>query len=249
MKRMKNKTKNKMMLYGRNSVLERIKANPRSIRRVLVQDNFDVEYIIKKIKSAAIPLERVSKKRLMSSKRAEDLQGIVAEVNPFEYTPFEELISASQRIRPTLIFLDRIYDPHNLGSIIRTAACFGNFAVVIPQHKACKVTEAVMHVASGGENYVAVAMISNLTNAMLAAKKQDYWIAGTSVEAGEDISSVELAFPLGIVLGSEGEGVRYGVEKHLDKRLHIPMKGAGLSFNVAMACAVFCYEIVQQRGI
>ena len=245
MKRMKNKTKNKMMLYGRNSVLERIKANPKSIKKILLQDNFDVEHIIKQIKLAGIPLERVSKKRLMGSKRAEDLQGIVAEVSPFEYTPFEELISTNQKTRPTLIFLDRIYDPHNLGSIIRIAACFGKFAVVIPGHKACKVTEAVIHVASGGENYVAVSMVSNLTNALLAAKKQGYWIAGTAVEEGEDLTSVELPFPLGIVLGSEGEGVRYGIEKHLDKKVRIHMKGVPLSLNVAMACAILCYEIAK----
>ncbi|UCG34742.1 MAG: 23S rRNA (guanosine(2251)-2'-O)-methyltransferase RlmB [Candidatus Omnitrophota bacterium] len=247
MKRIKNKTKNKIMLYGRNSVLERIKANPKSIRRILVQDNFDVPNIIKQIRAAGIPLERASKKKLMGSKRAEDLQGIVAEVNPFEYAPFEELVAIKQKVRPTLLFLDRIYDPHNLGSIMRIAACFGLFAVVIPQHKACKVTEAVIHVASGGENYVVVALVSNLTNALLEAKKQGYWIVGATVEEGEDLSSTELLFPLGLVLGSEGEGIRYGVEKHLDKKVRIPMKGAPLSLNVAMACAISCHEIAKQR--
>ena len=248
MKKIKQK-KDKMMLYGRNSVWERLKADPKSIRRVLVVDSFDVEHIIKKIRSVGIPLERVSKKRLMSSRRPEDLQGIVAEVNPFEYASFEELIATNQKVRPTLIFLDRIYDPQNLGSIMRIAACFGQFALIIPKHKSCKVTEAVMHVACGGENYVPVALITNLTNGVLEAKKQGYWMVGATASQAEDITSAKLPFPLGIVLGSEGEGIRYGIEKHLDKEVRIPMKGAALSLNVAMASAILCYEITRHRKV
>jgi len=106
----------------------------------------------------------------------------------------------------------------------------------------------VLHVASGGENYVPVTKVANLTNAMLAAKEAGYWMAGAVVDEGaQDINKLSLPFPLGLVLGSEGEGVRYGVDKHLDIRARIPMAGAPLSFNVAMACAIFGYEITRQK--
>jgi len=150
--------------------------------------------------------------------------------------------------KPTLIFLDRLNDPQNLGVIIRTAACFGRFAVVIPKFNACEVTEAVLHVASGGENFVPVSMVSNISSAVLKAKKSEYWIMGAVLsEDAQDIDKVSMPFPLGLVMGSEGEGIRYGIDKQLDIKVRIPMKGAPLSFNVAMACAIFCHEIAKQR--
>ncbi|MCK4462978.1 MAG: RNA methyltransferase, partial [Candidatus Omnitrophica bacterium] len=134
-------------------------------------------------------------------------------------------------------------------AIIRTLACFGGFAIVIPQFNACGVTEAVLHVASGGENYISVSVVPNLSNAIMQIKKCGCWIVGA--EASSDASSMDATsfpFPLGLVLGSEGEGIRYGIQKHLDLKVRIPMKGAGLSFNVGIACAIFCYEISKQKN-
>jgi 23S rRNA (guanosine2251-2'-O)-methyltransferase len=105
-----------------------------------------------------------------------------------------------------------------------------------------------MHVASGGENFVPVSQVTNLSAALLKAKKAGYWAVGTVVEDGADLNKVSLPFPLALVLGSEGKGVRYGIQKHLDMKVTLPMKGAQLSFNVAMACAIFCHEISKQRG-
>ena len=244
----KNKTKESMFLYGKNSVLSRIVSNPSTIRQVFIQDNFDELDILRKIESAKIPLKIVSPKRLLSIKRKDDLQGIVAEVEPFQYVALEDLIHQTDDKKLTLIFLDRVCDPQNVGSIIRTVACFGGFAVVIPAHNSCKVTDAVVHVASGGENHVPVALVSNLSNAIIAAKKCGYWIAGSVVGEGKNLTKADFLFPLGLVVGSEGEGVRYGIQKNLDLTVQIPMKGASLSFNVATACALFCYEIVRQKN-
>ncbi len=110
-------------------------------------------------------------KALSKIKPVKDLQGIVAKIDDFNYASFKDLLARSKKEKFTLIFLDRLFDPHNLGVIIRTAACFGGFAIVIPEYEACEVTEAVLHVASGGENYVAVAMVPNLVNAAIAAKR------------------------------------------------------------------------------
>lgn len=235
-----------MFLYGKNSVFERLKVNPQSIKKIFLEEDFSTPHIEELVKSTKITVKRLSKRELYRLKSADSLQGILASVARFEYADLEDLLNSSKDEQLSLIFLDRVFDPQNLGAIIRTAACFGKFAVVIPRHKACEVTEAVLHVASGGENYTPVAMVSNLTNALLSAKKKGWWVVGAVTEGGEDISSVNLPFPLCFVLGSEGKGIRYGIDKYLDIKTHIPMQGAPLSFNVATSCAIFCHQIRKQ---
>ncbi|MCK4518978.1 MAG: 23S rRNA (guanosine(2251)-2'-O)-methyltransferase RlmB [Candidatus Omnitrophica bacterium] len=240
--------KNQTVLYGRNSVFERLKADPQSIRKIFLQDNLKVPQIEKLIRQNNLPAERLSSKALERIKHAKDLQGIIAKVDGFQYTLFEDLLRRKREEDATIIFLDRISDPQNLGVIMRTAACFGRMALVIPEHRACGVNETVLHVASGGENYISVSIVANMANALTAAKEAGYWIAGTVVSAGvEEISKVSLPFPVGLVMGSEGEGIRQGLLKHLDIKVRIPMEGAKLSFNVSMACAIFCYEISKRR--
>lgn len=237
-----------MFLYGKNSVYERLKVNPQTIRKIFVQDNFDDRRILEKAESVGLAAQRVGKDRLNKIKRADNLGGIIAQVDNFKYVPLEDVVYRSENKKISCIFLDRVYDPQNLGAIIRTAACFGGFGIVLPRHKACGITETVLHVACGGENYVPIAMVSSFSCAIIEAKRCGFWIAGTAVNAGRNINTVVLPFPLGIVLGSEGSGVRYGVQKHLDLEVSIPMDSfAPLSFNVTIAAAIFCYEISRQR--
>ena len=236
--------KNSMLLYGRNSVLERLKADPQSIIKIFIQDKLRLPQIERLIQERRIPVERLSSAKLFKIKPSRDLQGVIARVKRFQYADFKRLLE--NKLTP--IFLDRINDPQNLGAIIRTAACLGGFAVVIPQFNACGVTEAVLHVASGGENFVPVSMVSNIAQAIISAKKKGYWIMGAVVEPGaRALNKIDLPFPLGIVLGSEAGGIRYGVQKQLDLKACIPMRGAGLSFNVAIACSIFCYELCRIR--
>lgn len=237
-----------MFLYGKNSVLERLKANPESIQAIFLQDNFRDSYIERLIKTRRIPTERLSPDKLSKIKPADNLQGIIARIEKYRYVSFDALLNRSRNNQLGLIFLDRVFDPQNLGAIIRTAACFGEFAVIIPRFKACQVNETVLHVAQGGENYVFVSMVSNLSNAIIAAKKRGYWIMGGELsQDAENINQLSLPFPLALVLGSEGQGIRYGVRKHLDIKVRIPMQGAKLSFNVTAACAIFCHEIRKSR--
>ena len=242
------KHQKRSFLYGKNSILERLRVNPKSIKRFYLQDNFNVGSILNLVTKHKIPTQKVREKELYRIKRADRLQGILAEVYKFEYTPFQELISEGKNSTTSIIFLDDINDPHNLGSLLRITACFGDFALVIPRHSSCEVTDSVMHVASGGENYTPIAQVSNTVNAIIKAKDAGFWIAGTVVEGGENINTKSLLFPVGLVLGSEGRGIKPAIIKHLDMKITLPMKGAQLSFNVAMAGAVFCHEIDRQRS-
>ncbi|MFH1479112.1 MAG: 23S rRNA (guanosine(2251)-2'-O)-methyltransferase RlmB [Candidatus Omnitrophota bacterium] len=235
--------KDSMYLYGKNSVFERLKANPKSIKKAYLQENFNNQDIIRVIYKRKVPVERLNERGLLKIKNVDRLQGIVAEVDRFEYADFDSVLDNALDKRSSLIFLDNINDPHNLGSIIRIAACFGNFAIIIPTHRSCEVTDAVMHVASGGENFLPIAMVTNISSSLIKAKKKGFWIAGAMAEGGRDITDIELPLPVCLVLGSEGKGIRHGIDKQLDIKLTIPMRGEKLSFNVSMACAILCHEI------
>jgi 23S rRNA (guanosine2251-2'-O)-methyltransferase len=235
------------VLYGKNSVYERLRSNPKSIKKVFLETNFDFAPLEALLKTHKIITERVGVRQLLKIKSLEHHQGVIAIVDKFQYADLDDFLLTTEA-KPTIIFLDRVYDPQNLGAIIRTIACFGGFALVVPKHKACEVTDTVMHVASGGENYVPVALVTNISTSIIAAKKSGYWIAGAVIdEHAQELPETVFPFPLGIVFGSEGQGIRQGVEGHLDIKAYIPMGGAKLTFNVAMACAIFCHEISRQR--
>ena len=237
---------NFMTLFGRNSILERLKSDPKSVKKVITSGTFDDGEILALVKSRGIPVKQVSDKDLLKMRNSERVQGVVAEVDPFEYASFEELIRPEKE-KMSFILLDGVTDPQNLGAIIRIAACFGSFGIVIPERDACEVNETALNIAAGGENYVPICRINNLSNALIHAKKGGYWIAGAVVEGGEDVSKVSFPFPICIVLGSEGKGIHYGIGKQIELKVTLPMRGAALSFNVAMASAIFCYEIARQR--
>lgn len=240
--------RNFMLLYGKKSVFERLKMNPASVRNVFIEEDARIPHIEKLARTHHIPLDSITARKIEDMKRAKNVQGVIARVDKFSYAAFEDLLSVSSGEKPSLVFLDRIHDPQNLGVIIRTLACFGGFAVVIPAAGACAVTEAVLHVACGGENYIQVSKVQVLGEAMASAKKCGYWILGAMVKGGESIHSVSMRFPLGLVLGAETEGVSPELEQFINTKVSVPMPGAGLSLNVAMACTVFSYEIDRQRA-
>jgi len=238
-----------MFLYGKNSILERLRKNPQTIKKIILQDNFDVLAIENLVKQHKIPVEYLSARKLARLKPAKNVQGILAQVDSFKYIDFNELLSSQpQNKKTTLVFLDKINDPQNLGMIMRTLACFGGFSIIIPDTGACSVTEAVLHVASGADNYVDVSIVPDLAQAITSAKKYGYFIIGAVVDAkAEDINNISMSFPLGVVLGSEVAGISSAVKKQLDRHVCIQMPGARLSLNVSMAGCVFCHEIVKHR--
>ena len=237
-----------MRLYGKIPVLERLKSNPRSIKKIYIQDgNSELSYIRKKAHQWKIPCFCIAASQMAKMSRNINSQGILIEIEDFAYTPFDELLDLVLEKKVSFVFLDELNDPQNFGGIIRSLSCLGDFAVVIPTHESVEVTEAVLRVAAGGDNYVKVAKVNNLNQAILSAKRAGFCIAGAVVEGGQNLWEAQFSYPLALVIGSEQKGIRESVKKNLDMALSIPMAQPRMSMNVAHATAIFCYEITKQK--
>ena len=238
-----------MKLYGKNPVLERLKTNPKTIKKILIQeDHPEASYIRQKAKKWNIPIFFIPRDRMHKLGKHLNSQGLLVEVDDFSYVPYEDMLDQAFAQDQTLIFLDQLNDPQNLGGIIRSLGCLGSFAIVLPKHGSVEVTEAVLRVACGGDNYVSVAKVANLANALALAKKKGFWIAGTVVKDGQDLTQTQLSFPLALVVGSEQKGIRDIVKRHLDIELTIPTAAPRLSFNAAHATTILAYEIIRQKN-
>ncbi len=231
-----------MRLYGKRPVLERLRAAPHTIRTLYLQQELDASEIVQAAKAARLSFRSMPKDAFLKLAGEVHAQGALAEVTDFRYTSPQEILGQSGE-RPTLFLLDRVTDPQNLGNILRTLACLGGTALVLPKHESTDINETVLRVACGGENYVPVARVTNLVHVCELAKKANYWIAGAAVSDGTPLETAKLPSPLAVILGSEGSGIRPGLKKQLDLTITLPMPGAPLSFNVATAAALIAYEV------
>lgn len=237
-----------MKLFGKNPVIERLRAQPHSIRKIYIEEGFrDTAYIRKKAQPHGIPVFVVTASQLLKMGRTKNAQGVMVDVDEFAYTPYDELLETALQKKRCPLFLDGLNDPQNLGAIIRSLACLGKFSVVLHTHGSVDITESVLRVASGGDNYVPVAKVSNLAQAIAKAKEKGFWIIGAVVEKGQSIFETQLPHPVALVVGSEQKGIRENIIKLLDVPVTIPMAQGTLSFNVAQATTIFCYEITRQK--
>jgi len=233
-----------MMLYGKKSILERLNTNPASIIEVFTKNDFDNAGILNMIREHNLPIKSLTEKKLKGIKSSRNVQGIIAKVVNFEYTQYEQLLSDCSARKCCLIFLDGINDPHNLGVIIRTLACFGGYGLVLPANGSCEVNDTVLHVAVGGENYLPISIVENLSTAVSEAKSLGIKIFSSVVDiAAKSIYTATLKRPLGIVFGSEHSGISKEILDLADEKLHIPTPGAALSLNINIACAIACSYI------
>jgi 23S rRNA (guanosine2251-2'-O)-methyltransferase len=237
-----------MKLFGKNPVIERLRAQPGSIHKIYVQEGFkDAAYIRKKAQPHGIPVFVVTQSQILKMGRTNNAQGVMVDVDDFSYTPYDELLETALQKKRCPLFLDGLNDPQNLGAIIRSLACLGKFSIVLHTHGSVDITESVLRVAAGGDNYVPVAKVSNLAQAVGRAKEKGFWIAGAVVEKGQSIFETTLPHPVALVIGSEQKGIRENIVKLLDLPITIPMALDTLSFNVAQATTIFCYEITRQK--
>lgn len=237
-----------MKLYGKNSVLERLRINPQSVRKLYVEKGASgTSLILKKARAANCAVYSVAASKMIKMARNKNTQGVVADVDDFEYVEYHELLSNALKNKRCPVFLDNITDPQNLGAIIRSLACLGKFALVLPTHDSVSVTETVLRVASGGDNYVPIAKVSNLRTALRKAKEQGFWVMGAVVDGKIKLEDVDWQFPAALVIGSEQKGIRDVIKKKLDCEVSISMPVSTLSFNVGHATTILCYEIKKQR--
>ncbi|MEA3489152.1 MAG: RNA methyltransferase [Candidatus Omnitrophota bacterium] len=236
-----------MRLYGKNPVIERIKADPGSIIKLYLRERTDLSDVVREARNAGLEFESAAKTRFREMCGAVHTQGVMAEIKEFKYTPFSKILAECLDKISVPVFLDGVTDPQNLGSIIRNLACLGGFTLVLPEHRSAQVNETVLRVASGGENYLGIARTVNIATTVKKAKAEGVLIAGAFVEDSDDILKTELRLPLAVVIGSEGKGIRPGIRKCLDVSVSLPMPGAPLSYNVAVAASLFCYEINRRR--
>src|SRR5262245_61673995 len=237
-----------MKLAGKNPVFEKLRVDPKSIIKIYMQSGFsDAGYVHQRAAKHGIPVLAMSAQQMDRIGRGKNTQGIMADVSDFAYVPYDDLLEQAVKKKRTLVFLDGVTDPQNPGAILRSLGALGRFSLVLPTHDSASITETVMRVASGGENYVPVALVGNINKAIAEAKEENFTIVGTVTSEGTSVYEADLPAHVGLVIGGEEKGIRPVIQKNLDIKLTIPMLVSTMSLNVAQATTIFCYEIIRQK--
>lgn len=239
-----------LTIEGRNAVLEAFRAG-KTIDKLFVLDgcqDVPVRTILREAKKTDCIVNFVKKERLDQMSETGKHQGVIAYAAAYEYGTVEEMLERAKEKneQPFLILLDNIEDPHNLGSIIRTANQVGAHGVIIPKRRAVGLTATVAKASAGAINYTPVAKVTNLVKTMDELKKQGMWFVCGDM-GGDSMYSLDLTGPMGVVIGNEGEGVSRLVKENCDFVATIPMFGDIDSLNASVAMGVLSYEIVRQR--
>lgn len=245
-----NQNEHTLVIEGRNSVIEAFRSG-RTIDKVFVLDGCQdgpVRTVIREAKKHGALLSFVTKDRLNQLSQTGKHQGVIAYAAAYGYSEVEDMLAlaADRGEDPFLILLDGIEDPHNLGAIIRTANIAGAHGVVIPKRRAVGLTATVARTSAGALNYTPVAKVTNLAKTIEDLKAKGLWFVCADMD-GELMYDLNLTGPLGLVLGSEGQGVSRLVREKCDFVAGIPMKGEISSLNASVAGAVLAFEIVRQR--
>ncbi len=238
------------IIEGRNAVMEAYRAG-RTIDRLLVMDGCQ-DGPVTSIKRAAAKqgtqIKYVEKVRLDQLSETGKHQGVIAYAAAYRYAELAELLAAAEQKGepPFFILLDNIEDPHNLGAIIRTANLAGAHGVIIPKNRAVGLTATVARTSAGALNFTPVAKVTNLGKTIEELKKKGLWFVCADMK-GTPMYDLDLKGAIGLVIGSEGEGVSRLVKEKCDFAAAIPMKGHIDSLNASVAAGVLAYEIVRQR--
>jgi 23S rRNA (guanosine2251-2'-O)-methyltransferase len=229
-----------------NPLLEALNAPSCRVYKLLIQKDAGREKI-KEITAVAanrrIPYSLVSKKKLDGFDPHH--QGAVAFVAEKKTVSLDEILSSSSC--PFILLLDGIEDPQNLGAIIRTAEGAGADGIIVPERRAAGLTESVSRVSAGALEHIKISRVKNLIQAMDRLRREEIWLVGAEGGGRRNWHEFDYTLPVGIVLGSEGRGLRPLVRKKCDEILSLPLSGQLSSLNVASAAAVFMFEVVRQR--
>ena len=230
------------LIYGKNPVIEAI--NAKKAIRVFLVSNFSDQKILSLIKNNKVPVNYIAPNEMDKMANNGVHQGIGAELKPYQTVSLEEIIyKAKKKDKKIIVMLDGIEDPHNLGAILRSADVFEASGIILPKHNSVSLNATVAKTSAGAINYVPVAIVNNLNQAIATLKQEGYWIVSTDGSATISYSSIKYDFPVVVVIGSEGKGVSSLVLKNSDYIVKIPQFGHVNSLNASVAAGILLAEV------
>ena len=236
---------------GRNSVLELLESG-KDINKIFItkgERHGSINKIIAMAKDRNIIIVEKDKRKMDEMAQNQNYQGVIAIVPPFEYCEIEDILEEAEKRKeaPFILILDGIEDPHNLGSIIRTAETAGVHGIIIPKRRAASVNSTVNKTSAGAVEHMKIARVTNISDAIQRLKDEGLWICGTHISTDKYYYNQDLTGPLGIVIGNEGAGMSDKVTKNCDFLVKIPMKGKVTSLNASVSTGIIIYEALKQR--
>jgi 23S rRNA (guanosine2251-2'-O)-methyltransferase len=240
-----------LLLFGRKPVEEALKNNPEKIDKVYIRDSAGggLHQIITLASDHRIPVQKVPGSKLNDLVGPVNDQGVVAQMSAITYVEFEEWIdSVNTSENPTILILDELEDVANFGAILRTAAASGMNAIIVPKHRQAPVNSIVYKTSAGTAGKVPIIRVVNINQTIAKLKDLGFWIAGLDQNAKTDLWKQDLIMPLGIIVGSEGKGIREKTLSHCDFTLKLPMSHNVESLNASVSAAIICYEVVRQKS-
>ena len=238
-------------IEGRNSVIELLESK-KDINKIFVtkgEKHGSINKILAMARERNVIIVEKDKRQMEQMAQTPNYQGVIAIVPPFEYCEIEDILETAKNKNedPFVLILDGIEDPHNLGSIIRTAETAGVHGVIIPKRRAASVNSTVSKVSAGAVEHMKIARVTNISDSIQKLKDNGLWICGTDIDAKNYYYNQDLKGPLGIVIGNEGQGMSEKVKKNCDFLVKIPMKGKVTSLNASVSTGIVVYEAVKQR--
>lgn len=237
----------KQYIYGKNTIMESLKGE-KVIYQIYMAKNVNDERILSLAKKKNIKVQVVHKSILNDMVNHGVHQGVVAEVEGYDYYSLEDIIATIPSDKqPLLVMLDGLEDPHNLGAILRTCDAIGVDGVIIGKKRSVGLTLVVAKVSTGAIDHVKVAQVTNLSRTLESLKKKGFWIVGCDLNESQDYRAIDYNMPVVIVIGSEGFGISRLVKEHCDMNVVLPMVGHVTSLNASVATAVILYQVYNSR--
>ena len=238
-------------IEGRNAVLEYLKSG-KDINKIYIakgERHGSINEIIAKAKERRIVVVEIDKIKLNKMSQVDNCQGLIAIVPPFDYCDVDDILEVAKEKneKAFIIILDGIEDPHNLGSIIRTAETAGVHGIIIPKRRSALVNSTVQKTSAGATNFVKIARVNNLKDTIEYLKKNDVWIYGTDMNTEKMYYDEDMRGNVAIIIGSEGNGMERLVKEKCDFLIKIPMNGKITSLNASVSAGIIMYEVVKQR--
>ncbi|SDD59423.1 23S rRNA (guanosine2251-2'-O)-methyltransferase [Terribacillus halophilus] len=237
-------------IIGKNPVTEALRSG-RSINKIMVSEHLQPktwQSIQELAKTHGTIVQKVPKRKLDQLIEGNH-QGIVASVAAYEYSTVDDLFHVAEERgeEPFFIILDEMEDPHNLGSILRTADAVGAHGVIIPKRRSVSLTATVAKTSAGAIEYIPVARVTNLAKTIDQLKERNVWIAGTAAEGAIDYRRLDAVGAIALVIGNEGKGISRLVREKCDWTVSLPMQGKVTSLNASVAASLLMYEVNRQR--